>query len=185
MTNERATSPIPTITARPSREEKARFVELATRLGVSESTLALNAIRLLLDSNPSTSDVLQPVSGRDPATDRITIRLRPGDANAILDRATRRGFKPSAYIAALVRAHVTHNPPLLTKEVLLLKEGMAVLLRLGKLLAHLHHEAATKGILPPELAKELIQTRALVTGLERVTHDLIKAALIAWESKYE
>jgi predicted DNA binding CopG/RHH family protein len=185
MTDERATSPTPTITARPSRDEKARFVQLATRLGVSESTLALNAIRLLLDSNQSTSDVLQPVTARNPATDRITIRLRPGDANAILDRATRRGFKPSAYIAALVRAHLTHNPPLPTKEVLLLKGGLAVLLRLGKLLAHMRHEAATKGILAPELAKELIQTRALVTGLERVTHDLIKAALIAWESKYE
>jgi len=67
----------------------------------------------------------------------------------------------------------------------LLKGGLAVLLRLGKLLAHMRHEAATKGILPPELAKELIQTRALVMGLERVTHDLINAALIAWESKYE
>ena len=185
MTNERATSPIPTITARPSREEKARFVQLAARLGVSESTLALNAIRLLLDSNQSTPDALQPGPGREPATDRITIRLRPDDADAILDRATRRGYKPSAYIAALVRAHLTHNPPLPTKEVLLLKEGMTVLLRLGKFLAHIHREAAQEGILPPDLAKELIQTRALVTGLERVTHDVIRAALIAWESKYE
>jgi hypothetical protein len=185
MTNERVTSPIPTITARPSREEKARFVELAARLGVSESTLALNAIRLLLDSNPPTSYVPQPMAARDPATDRITIRLRPGDADAILDRATRRGFKLSAYIAALVRAHLTHNPPLPTKEVLLLKQVMTVLVDLGRLLARIHREAARERILPPDLAKQLTQTRTLVTGLEQVTHKLIKAALIAWESKYD
>ena len=185
VTSERATSPAPTITARPSREEKAHFVELAARLGVSESTLALNAIRLLLDSNQSTLDTPEPGAGRKPATDRITIRLRPGDASSILERATRRGFKPSAYIAALVRAHITHNPPLPTNEVLLLKQGMSVLLGIGKLMAHMSKEAAKEGILPPDLAKQLSQTRALVAGLERVMHDLAKAALIAWESKYD
>jgi chaperonin cofactor prefoldin len=84
-----------------------------------------------------------------------------------------------------VRAHLTHNPPLPAKELQLLKEGMAVLLRVGKLLAQMHREAAKEEFLPPDLAEQLIQTRALVTGLERVTHDLIKAALIAWESKYD
>ena len=185
MNSERTTSPIPTITARPSLDEKARFIELAGRLGVSESTLALTAIRVLLDSNQSTPNVLQPGADREPATDRITIRLRPGDANAIHDRATRRGFKPSAYIAALVRAHLTHNPPLPTNEVIVLKQGIAVLSRIGQLLAQNTRRAAEQGDLPAELSKQLSQTRAVVAGLERCTHDLVKAALIAWESRYD
>lgn len=82
MPSGRATSPIPTISARPSPDERARFVELAASLGVSESALALTA-------------------------------------------------KPSAYIAALVRAHVSCNPPLPTNEVALFKQGIVVLSRLG------------------------------------------------------
>jgi hypothetical protein len=147
--------------------------------------LALTAIRTLLDSNRSTSYVLQPGGGREPAADRITIRLRPGDATAIQDRATRRGFKPSAYIAALVRAHVTRNPPLPKNEVLVLKQGIVVLSRLGQLLARYTRRAAEEGDLPAELSKELSQPRAVVAGLERCTHDLVKAALIAWESRYD
>ena len=155
MASERATSPIPTITARPSPEDKALFVELAASLGVSESALALTAIRALLDSNQPRPDVLRPDDGCKPATDRITIRLRPGDAATIHDRATRRGFKPSAYIAGLVRAHLTHNPPLPKNEVDLLKQGISILTRLGHLLAQITREGAREGILPPELAKEL------------------------------
>ena len=55
-----STSPKPSITARPSADDKRRFAELATRLRVSESTLALIAIRSLLDSEPHFG------SGRDP-----------------------------------------------------------------------------------------------------------------------
>src|ERR1700691_4372103 len=39
----------PSITARPSPEEKVRFTLIARHVGLSESTLALRAIRLLLD----------------------------------------------------------------------------------------------------------------------------------------
>lgn len=185
MTDDRATSPIPTITARPLPDEKARFAEMAASRGISESALALIAIRVLLDSNASAPNVLQSGTIREPATDRITIRLRPSDGRAIHDRAARRGFKPSAYIAALVRAHLARNPPLPSNELALLKQVVVVLSRLGQLMAHTARRAAEEGALPPELAKELSQTRAVVAGLERCTHDLAKASLIAWESRYD
>lgn len=85
----------------------------------------------------------------------------------------------------MVRAHVTHNPPLPTNEVLVLKQGIAVLSRLGQLMAQNARRAAEEGDLPAELSKQLSQTRAVVAGLERCTHDLVKAALIAWESRYD
>jgi hypothetical protein len=166
VTSDRATSPIPTITARPSPQEKVRFAELAASRGISESALALIAIRAVLDANAPTPNVVQSGTIREPATDRITIRLRPGDGRAIHDRAARRGFKPSAYIAALVRAHMSRNPPLPSNELASLKQGIAVLSRLGRLMAHTARKAAEEGALPPELAKELSQTRAVVAGLE-------------------
>jgi hypothetical protein len=185
VTGDRATSPIPTITARPSPAEKARFAELAASHGISESALALIAIRALLDSNASALHAPKPEELREPASDRVTIRLRPGDGRAIHERAAGRGFKPSAYIAALVRAHVTRNPPLPSNELAILKKGVAILSRLGQLMAHTARRAAEEGALPPELAEELSQTRAVVVALERCMHDLARAALIAWESRYD
>ena len=42
---------VPSITARPTADEKRRFAELAASRGMSESTLALIGIRSLLDLN--------------------------------------------------------------------------------------------------------------------------------------
>jgi hypothetical protein len=91
--------------------------------GISESALALIALRALLSSNAPAPNVPQSAGTREPATDRITIRLRPGDGRAIHERAARRGFKPSAYIAALVRAHVARNPPLPSNELAIRKRA--------------------------------------------------------------
>ncbi len=44
-------STAPSITARPTPQEKRSFAEVAAKLRVSESTLALIAIRTLLDSD--------------------------------------------------------------------------------------------------------------------------------------
>jgi hypothetical protein len=185
VTSGRVSTPIPTITVRLSTDEKARFAQLAASRGISESTLALTTIRLLLVTQPLPLHVPQPADVRESATERITIRLRPGDCQAIYQRATRRGFKSSAYLAALVRAHVSHNPPLPEKEIALLKQGIGILSRLSQLMAHMARTAARDGGLPPELAERLSQTRGVATALERCMHDLAKAALVAWESRYD
>ena len=100
----------PSITARPTLQEKRLFAAVAANRQMSESTLALIAIRALLDSN--VPDLPASTSSSGPALDRITIRLRPGDRLAIRHRAAERRMKDSAYIAALVRGHVAANPPL-------------------------------------------------------------------------
>ena len=72
-------SPLPSITARPSAAEKARFARLADAAGMSESALALVAIRAVLDPDGQTSQEAVAAAERKASTDRITIRLRPGD----------------------------------------------------------------------------------------------------------
>ena len=98
----------PSITARPTPQEKRLFAAVAAQRQVSESTLALIAIRAWLDSQ--SPDLPPNPSSSGPALDRITIRLRPGDRLAIRHRASERRMKDSGYIAALVReigrAHV-------------------------------------------------------------------------------
>jgi hypothetical protein len=170
-------SPLLPITARASAEEKARFSTLAARAGISESALAMIAIRSVLDPDGKPLREAEPAPALGPATDRITIRLRPGDGVSIARRAAQRGMKPSAYIAALVRAHVAANPPWPAQELAALKQSVVVLSGLGRLMAQAA-EAST-GI----SREDLHRTRAAVATLEQYTHDVVRTALISWERR--
>ena len=167
------------ITARPTSDEKRRFAELASSRGMSESTLALIGIRSLLDSNgPPVKSVEEPA----PATDRITIRLRPGDHEVIARRAAQRAMKASTYLAALVRAHVAANPPLAATELAALKQSIIVLAGLGRLLVQAVRSPSLGGEHREDLRQQVRRTHAAVAALEERTHDLARAALISWET---
>jgi hypothetical protein len=172
---------VPSITARPTADEKRRFAELASSRGMSESTLALIGIRSILDSNGPPSKPLQD-EGPTPATDRITIRLRPGDHQVIACRAAQRGMKASTYLAALVRAHVAANPPLAAAELAALKQSIIVLAGVGRLLARTARSPSLGGPEREHLQENLGRTRAAVAALEERTHDLAYAALVSWET---
>ena len=176
-------STAPTITARPTPEEKRLFASVAAQRQISESTLALNAIRAWLNS--LSPDLPPNPSSGGPALDRITIRLRPGDRLAIRQRASERRMKDSGYIAALVRGHVTANPPLPTHELAAFKAAVSVLAGFGRLLARSAREAAQTGVLTRDLQQELGRSRALISEVERRTHEFAQAALISWESRVE
>jgi hypothetical protein len=183
MTCRSARSPLPSITARPSAAEKARFAWLAERAGMSESALALMAIRTVLDPDGKVPPTATAAAETGAATDRITIRLRPGDGAAIALRAAQRGMKASTYLAALARAHVWVNPPLAATELATLKQSIVVLAGLGQLLARMARNPALAGAGLEDLRQILGRTRAAVAALEQRTHDLARVALISWESR--
>ena len=174
----------PSITARPSAVEKMRFKALALRSGVSESALALVAIRNLLGPDGEKSETPTAME-RIAATDRITIRLRPGDGAVIARRAGARGMKASGYLSALVRAHVCGNPPLPHAELAALKSSVTVLAGLGQVFARLPRGTALTDADRETLRNDIAHIRAVLSGLEQQTHDFAKAALIAWESRSE
>ena len=184
MSNNGSTPRLPSITARPTPAEKELFATLAASRGMSESTLAMIAIRSLLDCNevPETN---APSTRRVRSTDRITIRLRPGDRRVINERANRRDMKASTYLAALVRAHIATNPPLTENELGAYKQGVILLAGLGRLLARMSRDGAKAGGMPKDLQQQLSLTRSMVAGLEKVTERLACAALKSWESGYD
>ena len=94
-------------------------------------------------------------------------------------------MKASTYLAALVRAHVATNPPLTENELDALKRGVIILAGLGRLLTRMFREAARAGSMPKELLEQVSLTRAMVAALEKVTSDLVCAALKSWESGYD
>jgi hypothetical protein len=87
-------------------------------------------------------------------------------------------MKSSAYVAALVRAHIAANPPLSTDELAAFKQSVAALTTLRRLLA----EAARKSASAVG-REDLERTRTAVAALEERTGDLARAALISWESR--
>jgi hypothetical protein len=173
----------PSITARPTPQEKRLFAAVAAQRQMSESTLALIAIRALLESQ--SPDLPANTTNSGPALDRITIRLRPGDRLAIRQRAAQRRMKDSAYIAALVRGHVGVNPPLATGELAAFKAAVSDLAAFGRILARTAREAAQAGVLPRDLQQEISRSRALVADVERRLHEFAQAALVTWESRVD
>jgi hypothetical protein len=173
----------PSITARPTPQEKRLFAAIAAKRQLSESTLALIAIRSLIDSD--VPGLRAHTSSSGPALDRLTIRLRPGDRLAIRRRAAERRMKDSAYIAALVRGHVAANPPLATHELAAFKAAVSILAAFGRILARTAREAAQAGVLPRDLQHDLSRSRALVADVERRMHEFAQAALVTWESRVD
>jgi hypothetical protein len=171
------------ITARPTSDEKKRFGELAMARGLSESQLAILAIRTYLELARYGPPLLAKVV-TEPATDRITIRLRPGDRQAIGWRASNRGTAASSYIAGLVRAHVAGSPPLTKQELQALKVSVAVLAGAGRVTHQLARNTLATGHLPAELRQELSRMGAAIKGLEQATRDFTRAALVTWETNY-
>ena len=182
MSSRASRSPLPSITIRLSPEEKEWFATLARSRGVSESTLALSTIRSIGDSG-----CLDPhaTGTRAPATDRITIRLRPGDGQVITRRAAERGMKPSGYLAALVRAHLAGNPPLSSDELKALKQSVVVLAGLGTLLAQTARNPALSGPALEDVRQAVSRTRAAVAALEQRTQEFTQRALTSWETQRE
>jgi predicted DNA binding CopG/RHH family protein len=181
MTCRSSRSTLPSITARASATEKAQFSALAYAAGLSESAFALQAIRAVLQPKAQIRE-LSP-AGHAAATDRITIRLRPGDGAAVADRAARRGMKASTYVAALVRSHIVANPPMTDKEVAQLKEGLRILAAFGQRFAQTARSPALSGPAQETLRKDLETIRRLVGALETCTHKLVRASLVSWESR--
>jgi hypothetical protein len=178
-------TPRPSITARPTPEEKLLFTALADARGISESALALIAIRDLLSSAAPVSRSPVSTSIHEPAIDRITIRLWPGDRPTVRHRAAQRGMKDSGYLAALIRAHVAANPPLAADELAALKLAVTVLAGFGRLLARTAREVTQARLMSPALQQDLSRTRAQVAALEQRTHDLARAALVSWETSLD
>ncbi|MGA6981450.1 MAG: hypothetical protein WBZ11_07870, partial [Candidatus Sulfotelmatobacter sp.] len=124
-------------------------------------------------------------SPREAATDRITIRLRPGDGSALEARAARRRMKTSTYLAALVRSHIAADTVLTADELDSVKKAVVVLAGVGRLLSRIARCSIQGGSLSPETRQALAQTRSVVAAVEQRTSDLARAALRSWESRYE
>jgi hypothetical protein len=100
-------------------------------------------------------------------SDRVTIRLRPGDGARLRSRAAARCMAPSTYVAALVRRHVGASPPLPQAELQVLKQAMSQLALTTGVLRSWDGEREETDIEAQTLLRELESVRAAVAALVR------------------
>jgi predicted DNA binding CopG/RHH family protein len=149
---------------------QAAFHVLAMSRGRSDSRLVAELIHAVLkESTRSKSESHGAGHERDPASARITMRLRPADAMAIARRAAARELRPATYLALLVHAHVADAPSIPRAEIRELKRAVASLSAVGRnlnqliLVAHRDRvvDADTRALLKP-LALGVEQVRQAV-----------------------
>lgn len=171
------------ITLRVDAALKHRIHTRSRQQGLSEAALVLGAVRTVLRD-----DSLPPYDGsdaaRNPSVDRITVRLRPGDSEALRARARARRMPDSTYLAALVRAHLDSNPPLPTHELQLLKEATGTLAALGRTLRELERQQRLAQPVGVPLIAHLALLQSECTRIERALHDYASKALRAWEASH-
>ena len=169
------------ITAWPTRDQKAGFAALALSSGLSESKLLGLLIDSVLERNPI--DAARDVRQREVEEgDRITLRLRPGDGKRLRVRAQRRGMKYTTYAAALIRAHVCANPPMPIEELAQLERSLAEISAIGRRLNQIAGAVSVGHGVEPGLRVELAAVLQAVKELQETLREVVKANRISWES---
>lgn len=157
-----------------------RFDALARERGATSSSL----LRSLIDNALSAAGGAATFGGAEPQTasarsERLTVRLRPGDGQRFRARAAARGAKSATYLAILVRAHLSADPPLPETELIELKRVLSELAAVARALrSHGGSGNDPGGIDRQELWSALDR----VEQTRRATAEFVKASIASWES---
>ena len=169
------------ITAWPTRDQKAGFAALALSRGLSQSKL----LRLLIDSvlERNSVDAARDVRQREAEEgDRITLRLRPGDGHWLRLRAQRRGMTYTTYAAALIRAHVRADPPMPLEELARLERSLTEISAIGRRLNQIAGAVREGQGVDSGLRAELATVLQAVEELRQALREVVRVNRISWES---
>ena len=169
------------ITAWPTRDQKAGFAALALSRGLSESKLLGLLIDSVLERNP-VHEAGEERQREAEEGDRITLRLRPGDGQCLRLRARRRGMKYTTYAAALIRAHVRANPPMPIEELARLERGLAEISAIGRRLNQVAGAVREGQGVDLGMYVELAGVLQAVQELRQTLREVVRVNRISWES---
>ena len=179
-----ATTPRAKIGMWTSPEKKEKFAALAAARGMSETALLAVLVDHVLESNPAPTEPASVDDDEGASTDRLTLRLRPGDRPLVEVRAAKRGMKASSYLVALVRAHVRSQAPLPATELNQLKVAVGELSAVGRNLDQLTRamNSGAGAAVAGQLAETVDQAVERVDEVRRAVADLVKVNLMSWEA---
>ena len=169
---------------RTSNETKARFAALAAQQGLTESALLALLIDKVLAANTA-SELLKPIDRtRDEAcaSERLTLRLRPGDRAAADAKAAARRMKTSSYLTMLVRTHVRGVPVMPPAELDDLKSVAGHLAALGRQLRTISASTGVQGMRSTASQQLLADVGAAVEHAREAVAGVVRTNLISWEA---
>ena len=160
-------------------EKKARFAALAASRGLSQSKLLGLVIDAVLARNPI-EQAAEKNRGGAGRSDRVSLRLRPGDGRLLRLRAHARGMNYTTYAAALIRAHLRASPPMPLAELAILERSLAEVSALARELRMLGRPR--QGEENPGGDIELSVIVPAVERLLREMRELVRANVLSWEA---
>lgn len=167
----------PLLAARVAPELKLAFDALADREGVSSSALLTRVLRTVLDLNESLPRaVVLPSTGNE----RLSLRLRPGDREALEALARSRKLRAATYVTALVHSHLHSCPALPMQELAAMKVAASHLAATSRHLQHL--QGVGGGTSDEELIRRLDSVSSTASEVRVYVGNLVRASLRCWES---
>ena len=170
---------------RTSSETKARFAALAAQQDLTESALLALLIDKVVAAN-TTSDAIESthqVREKECASDRLTLRLRPGDRALADAKAAARCMKTSSYLAMLVRTHVRGAPVMPPAELDELKGVVGHLAALGRQLRAMGDAASAPGGMTSATAHPLLlEVGTTVESVRQAVAGVVRTNLMSWEA---
>ena len=119
---------------------------------------------------------------RETRPDRVAIRLRTGDADALVRRSKARRMKPSTYIAALVRSHLVEDPPLPPAELAALERATAEVSAIGRNLNQIARAINAGAAVPPGTVSIIGRSIEAVEAVREAAKDYVRKAVASWEA---
>jgi hypothetical protein len=176
------------ISMRLPSETKSRFVALAARHQLSESTLLAKLVDEVLKSNGGPAGE-QSAHGAEPGPDvgaavddRITLRLRHGDRTLAAERAGTRGMKTGSYLVMLIHNHVRGSAVIPPNELGAIKAVAAQLAALTRQLRRFGMPNTLAEPLTTELRDAIALARREVEAAREATAAVVRRNLISWET---
>lgn len=160
------------------------FRALAEARGMSESKLLVGLVEAYL-ARARRLPAPPPVEDLESLSERITIRLRPGDALGVAERASHRRQKPATYLASLVRAHLIEDPVVPDEELAELKRSVEALSAVGRALQGIARRDGREALSGTKLGQAISATRASVEDVRQQIKAYVKVANVSWEAPYE
>jgi hypothetical protein len=176
----KASSQLPLISVRVPVDTKRRFAGLALKHSKTESRLLLELIEAVLQHN---GEAVSDEVTREGCSERLSLRLRPGDRALLEARAAARRMKVASYAVALIRAHVRRQAPLPMVELNELKLVVARLAALERTLRAISigTDAVGGGTAQNELVQLLRDARRHAEDVRHDVASVVRTHLLAWE----
>ena len=169
---------------RTSSETKARFAALAAQQGITESALLALLIDKVVAGNTASDAIESAHRTREgeQASDRLTLRLRPGDRALADAKAAARRMKTSSYLAMLVRTHVRGTPVMPPAELDELKGLVGHLAALGRQLRATGDLVSASRGMTGATAHLLLEVGTTVESVRQAVAGVVRTNLISWET---